>query len=84
MVIPKPFVRDSVSLGGAKKSWRHVPAQEIRVGDLVAGVGLVKSISRSGGMPHLINDTITFVNPPGEQHSFPPDEVLLGFVSDAS
>lgn len=42
--IPKPFARQSIDLGGEKRDWKDVEANELRVGDTVPGVGLLQIV----------------------------------------
>ncbi len=42
---PKPFQRPSVAVsGGPRREWAHRPAGEVRVGDTVAGWGVVRRV----------------------------------------
>lgn len=42
--IPKPFSRPSISLDSVPKTWQHVCAEELSVGDVVVDRGLITDI----------------------------------------
>ena len=41
MGIPKPYSRMSIDLGAPGKSWKHIPAELVQPGDIVADVGKI-------------------------------------------
>jgi len=45
--VPKPFSRPSATISspdGSKKEWKDVPAEKVKAGDIVTGVGLVSGV----------------------------------------
>lgn len=53
--VPKPFARPSISIGGVapaeRREWTIVPAQNIRVGDIVPGIGRVFAVNEQLDAP---------------------------------
>lgn len=46
--MPAPFARPSITIGGSpieRKSWKTVQSQDIKVGDIVPGVGRVYEVN---------------------------------------
>lgn len=42
--IPTPFSRPSIDLSKSKRVWRELEPGAVRAGDIISGLGLVKSI----------------------------------------
>lgn len=56
--VPRPFARPSISIGAGipqseRREWAIVPAQQIRVGDIVPGIGRVFSVSEQLDAPRF-------------------------------
>lgn len=63
---PKPFVRPSIDLTPHHREWRNLRPTEVRTGDTVAGIGLVKEV-----YPGV--SRATFINVLGIKHEIPND-----------
>lgn len=54
--MPKPFARPSITIGASipsseRREWTEVPAGDIRVGDIVPGLGRIFSVSTTVDAP---------------------------------
>lgn len=54
--VPKPFARPSIQIGAGippseRREWTIVPSQDIRVGDIVPGIGRVFSVNEQLDAP---------------------------------
>lgn len=57
-VMPKPFQRDSITVGGehedaVRRDWQTVPVYELEPGDVLPGIGLITNVTEH----HRVDET---------------------------
>lgn len=69
---PKPFSRPSIDLTRPDRAWREVRAESIVLGDMLAELGVVMTITPG--------DRTVLLEGPEKSRTFERDRIVLAFV----
>lgn len=73
MVKPKPFSRPSIDLTSHHREWRYLHPSDVRSGQTIAGVGVIKEVHQGTGRCVVVNLL-------GISHSLPYERPVLTLV----